>query len=193
MAVLIAIFITTSGAHFNPAVTLADWWLSRRATPSTRFPGSHVVPYAVAQFTGGTAGAFLANAMFDVPPGIATTDRVTPGTLLAEVVATAGLVLVIFSLVRTGNARIIPITVAGYIGAAYWFTSSTSFANPAVTVGRVFSDTFAGIAPTSVLPYLGAQTVGAVIGIAVITFLYPRAAAASPDVQEAAENQLVNT
>lgn len=184
LAVLIASLAPVSGAHFNPVVSLADWWLSRR-TGAPNFAVRDVAPYAAAQVLGAIAGAVLANAMFDVPTAIASTDRATPSTLLAEVVATAGLVLVIFALVRSGNTRIIPAAVGAYIGAAYWFTSSTSFANPAVTIGRIFSDTFAGIAPTSVLPFLGAQVAGAAIGIALITFLFPvHEAATDSDVQK---------
>lgn len=170
LAVLIAVLAPLSGAHFNPVVTWADWWLSRRPGG---FAARDLAPYAAVQVLGAVAGAFLANAMFGVPTAISTTERATPATLLAEVVATAGLVLVIFALVRSGNTRIIPATVGAYIGAAYWFTSSTSFANPAVTIGRVFSDTFAGIAPTSVAPFVGAQLVGGLIGMLLVSFLFP--------------------
>lgn len=170
LAVLIAVLAPLSGAHFNPVVTLADWWLSRR---SAGFAARDVAPYAAAQVLGAIAGAFLANAMFGVPAAISSTERATPATFLAEVVATAGLVLVIFALVRSGNTRIIPAAVGAYIGGAYWFTSSTSFANPAVTIGRVFSDTFAGIAPTSVAPFVGAQLVGGLLGMLIVSFLFP--------------------
>ncbi|GAA1817429.1 MIP/aquaporin family protein [Agromyces neolithicus] len=185
LAVLIAVLAPVSGAHFNPVVTFADWWLSRRSGPS--FRARDVAPYGVAQVLGAIAGALLANAMFDVPTAISSTDRATPATLLAEVVATAGLVLVIFALVRSGNTRILPAAVGAYIGAAYWFTSSTSFANPAVTIGRVFSDTFAGIAPASVVPFLGAQLAGALLGVLVVSFLFPAravAAAEAPSMEE---------
>jgi len=172
LAVLIGVFAPLSGAHFNPVVSLADWWLSRKSG-GLGFAVRDVAPYVAAQVLGAIAGAVLANVMFDVPTAIATTMRATPSTLLAELVATAGLVLVIFALVRSGNTRIIPAAVGAYIGAAYWFTSSTSFANPAVTIGRIFSDTFAGIAPASVLPFVVAQLVGAVIGIVLVSFLFP--------------------
>ncbi|MGI9821727.1 MIP/aquaporin family protein [Agromyces sp. Marseille-Q5079] len=178
LAVLIAVLAPVSGAHFNPVVSLVDWWLSRRSG-GPGFAAREVATYAAAQVFGAIAGALLANAMFDVPTAIASSDRATPSTLLAEVVATAGLVLVIFALVRSGNTRIIPAAVGAYIGAAYWFTSSTSFANPAVTIGRIFSDTFAGIAPASVLPFVVAQFVGAVIGIVLVGFLFPVPAAAT--------------
>jgi glycerol uptake facilitator-like aquaporin len=123
---------------------------------------------------GGIIGAVLANVMFDrVALEISTKDRFTTGHLVGEVVATAGLVALIFALARTGRAALSAAAVGAYIGAAYWFTSSTSFANPAVTVGRMFSDTFAGIAPTSVLPFIVAQIVGALIGVALVVMLYP--------------------
>ncbi|MGI9824435.1 MIP/aquaporin family protein [Agromyces sp. Marseille-Q5079] len=172
LAVLIAVFAPLSGAHFNPVVSLAEWTLTRRDR-GAGFRARDIASYAAAQVLGAISGALLANAMFGAPTAISSTDRATPTALLAEVVATAGLVLVIFSLVRGGNTRIIPAAVGAYIGAAYWFTSSTSFANPAVTIGRVFSDTFAGIAPTSVAPFLGAQLVGGLIGVALVALLFP--------------------
>ena len=111
-------------------------------------------------------------------------DRATGGHLVGEVVATAGLVLLIFALARTGKGSVTAAAVGAYIGAAYWFTSSTSFANPAVTIGRVFTDTFAGIAPGSVLPFLGAQLVGAAAGIALAVLLFPNATEAGDLVAE---------
>ena len=170
LSVLIAVFASVSGAHFNPVVTGVDWALGRRRDG---FPLRDMVPYALAQVTGASAGAALANVMFDVPAGIATTERVSTGSLVAEVVATAGLILVIFGLVRSGRAYTIPGAVGAYIGAAYWFTSSTSFANPAVTIGRMFSDTFAGVAPSSVLPFIVAQVLGAVLGAVIVTLVFP--------------------
>jgi glycerol uptake facilitator-like aquaporin len=126
---------------------------------------------------GGILGAVLANVMFDrVALEISTKDRFTTGHLVGEVVATAGLVALIFALARTGRAALSAAAVGAYIGAGYWFTSSTSFANPAVTVGRMLSDTFVGIAPTSVLPFIVAQIVGALIGLALVVMLYPDAA-----------------
>jgi len=110
---------------------------------------------------------------------ISTKDRFTTGHLVGEVVATAGLIALIFTLARTGRAALSAAAVGAYIGAAYWFTSSTSFANPAVTVGCMFSDTFAGIAPTSVLPFIAAQIVGAIVGLALVVALYPDAAQTS--------------
>jgi len=167
LAVLIAMFQQLSGAHFNPIVTLADHALGARRSIA------EIGVYIVAQIAGGIGGAVLANAMFAVPTRISTTDRATTGHFLAEVVATAGLVLVIFALARSGRASVVAPAVGAYIGAAYWFTSSTSFANPAVTIGRIFTDTFAGIAPTSTLPFLGAQIIGAAIGVALTLLLFP--------------------
>jgi arsenate reductase len=117
----------------------------------------------------------LANLMFDgAPVSWSTTDRATPAHLLAEVVATAGLILVILALVKTGRGHLAAPAVGAYIGSAYFFTSSTSFANPAITIGRMFSDSFAGIAPTSALPYIGAQLVGAGIGWLFVRALFPK-------------------
>jgi len=176
LAVLIAVFASVSGAHFNPVVTAADWAFGRH---SGGFPLRDVLPYVVAQVLGAVSGALLANVMFDVPAGIATTERVTTGSLVAEVVATAGLMITIFGLVRTGRGSLVPAAVGAYIGAAYWFTSSTSFANPAVTIGRVFSDTFAGIAPSSVLPFIVAQTLGAAVGAILVLVVFSAAGLAS--------------
>jgi glycerol uptake facilitator-like aquaporin len=164
---IILMFGPISGAHFNPVVSLVDasfGGISRRDTAA----------YIPAQIGGCIAGAVLANAMFAHPAiSIATTHRASPAHLLAEVVATIGLLLVIFSLVRTGRAATAPAAVGAYIGAAYFFTSSTSFANPAITIGRMFSNTFAGIAPASVPAYVIAQLVGAGLAVVVIRALYP--------------------
>ncbi len=178
LAVLILIFGPVSGAHFNPVVSAVDWLLGRRA--GTGLVWGEVIAYAAAQILGGIAGALLANAMFDLPVGqISSKDRVSVGHGLGEVVATAGLILLIFALARTGRAALSAAAVGAYIGAAYWFTSSTSFANPAVTIGRMFSDTFAGIAPASVPLFVGAQLVGAVVGLALVRLLFPDAAVAA--------------
>ncbi|WP_258071591.1 MIP/aquaporin family protein [Rathayibacter sp. AY1B1] len=177
LAVLILVFGPVSGAHFNPLVSAVDALLGRR--DRTGLSGRGLAVFVGAQLLGGIGGAVLANAMFEVPTSIATTERVTAGHLLGEVVATAGLVLVILSLARTHRGPLAAAAVGAYIGAAYWFTSSTSFANPAVTVGRVFTDTFAGIAPTSVLPFVAAQLVGAAIGVGIAVFLFPGAARAA--------------
>lgn len=169
LAVLIAVFIGISGAHFNPAVTLVAAVLDGRAAR----PGT-ALAYLAAQVVGAVAGAMLANVMFGLPTSLATTERANVGTLLGEVVATAGLVLVILLLARTGRERAIPLAVAGWIGAAYWFTSSTSFANPAVTVGRIVTDTFAGIAPGSAGLFILAQFAGAALGLGLAVLLVPR-------------------
>ena len=175
LAVLILLFGPVSGAHFNPVVTAADWLLGRRAR--TGMAVRHVTAYIVVQVAGGVAGALLANVMFDRRVfELATTERITTGRLVGETVATAGLVVLIFALARTGRATVSAAAVGAYIGAAYWFTSSTSFANPAVTIGRVFSDTFAGIAPSSAPGFIAAQIVGALIGLALVVALYPDAA-----------------
>jgi glycerol uptake facilitator-like aquaporin len=173
LAVLILIFQTVSGAHFNPVVSVVDALLHRKGWVIT-------TSYIPAQILGCIAGAILANLMF-AEPAVAwsTTDRATWPHLLAEVVATAGLVLVIFALVRTGRSHLAAPAVGAYIGAAYFFTSSTSFANPAITIGRAFSDTFAGIAPTSVLPFIAAQLVGGALGWVLVHGFFPVASAAS--------------
>jgi len=167
LAVLILVFATVSGSHFNPVVTLVDITLHRRAWTTAAV-------YLPAQVLGCIAGAVLANVMFAAPAvAWSTTDRSSWPLLLSEVVATAGLILLIFALVRTGRAHLAAPAVGAYIGAAYFFTSSTSFANPAITIGRMFSDTFAGIAPASALPFIGAQLVGAALGFATVRLLFP--------------------
>lgn len=171
LAILILMLGPVSGAHFNPVVTVADWFLSRRDPEG--FSANHIAPYVVAQGAGGIAGALLANAMFDVGTTLSEHERASGGHLLGEVVATAGLVLLIFALVRSDRVGVVAPAVGAYIGAAYWFTSSTSFANPAVSLGRVFSDTFAGIAPSSVPAFVLAQVVGGAIGVALLLALYP--------------------
>lgn len=172
LGVLIVLLAPVSGAHFNPVVSLADVLLHRgQAGLSVR----GLAVYLPAQLVGGIAGAALANAMFAAPTTISTTDRATPATFLAEIVATAGLVLLIMGLSRSRRpAPLIASSVGAYIGAAYWFTSSTSFANPAVTIGRIFTDTFAGIAPNSVLPFVAAQAIGTGVAIMLTVALFPR-------------------
>ncbi|WP_127476607.1 aquaporin [Microbacterium sulfonylureivorans] len=170
LTVLILVFATVSGAHFNPVVTLVDITLHRRTW-------STAVVYLPAQILGCIAGAILANVMFAAPAvAWSTTDRSAWPLLISEVVATAGLILVIFALVRTGRSHLAAPAVGAYIGAAYFFTSSTSFANPAITIGRMFTDTFAGISPISVLPFIGAQLAGAALGFAAVRLLFPVAA-----------------
>jgi glycerol uptake facilitator-like aquaporin len=177
LAVLILVLGPVSGAHLNPVLSGADWWLGRRR--GTGLPGRSLSAYAAVQIVGGVAGALLANAMFDVPVAMASTDRSDWRLWLGEVVATAGLVTLVLALARTGRGDWAAPAVGAYIGAAYWFTSSTSFANPAVTVGRMFSDTFAGIAPSSAPAFLLAQLVGGAIGVALAHGLYPDVAAAA--------------
>ncbi len=159
-----------SGAHFNPVVTLADWVLGD-------LPASSVVSYLAAQVSGAVGGTVLANLMFDLDPVTwSSKDRFAGHLWLGEVVATFGLVTLIFALVRTERVRYVAAAVAAYIGGAYYFTSSTSFANPAVTVGRMFSDTFAGIAPSSAPMFVLMQVVGLVVALVFVRFVYPKAA-----------------
>lgn len=181
LTVLILLFGPVSGAHFNPVVSAADWLLGRRA--GTGLTGGEVLAYSAAQVVGGIAGAVLANVMFAVPlDRLATTERTGGELWVAEVVATAGLVALIFALVRSGRGALAAPAVGAYIGAAYWFTSSTSFANPAVTIGRVFSDTFAGIAPGSVPGFVLAQLVGGAVAVVLVRYLYPDVGAVAGDV-----------
>jgi glycerol uptake facilitator-like aquaporin len=181
LTVLILLFGPVSGAHFNPVVSAADWLLGRRAR--TGLTGREVLAYTGAQTLGAIAGAELANLMYQVPLGeLSSKDRTGSHLWLAEVVATAGLVALVFALARTGRGMLAAPAVGAYIGAAYWFTASTSFANPAVTVGRVFSDTFAGIAPSSVPGFVAAQLVGGLLGVGLVHYLFPGAAAFADDV-----------
>ncbi|MFM9495363.1 aquaporin [Streptomyces galilaeus] len=173
LGVLILLLGPVSGAHFNPVVTLAEWWTARRGGAGVTL--REAAAYVPAQIAGAVAGAVLADAMFGEPlVKWSTHDRSAGNLLLGEVVATAGLILLIFGLARTDRLRFAPVAVASYIGAAYWFTSSTSFANPAVTVGRAFTDTFAGIAPGSVLGFVGMQLVGGVAGLALVALIFMR-------------------
>ena len=174
LTVLILVLGPVSGAHFNPAVSAADWLLGRRAGTGLTLP--ELGTYAAAQTLGAAGGSLLANAMFEVGTSISAKDRATAGHLLGEVVATAGLILLIFALAATKRGVLAAPAVGAYIGAAYWFTSSTSFANPAVTVGRIFSDTFAGIAPVSVPGFILAQAAGAAVGVCLLLVLFPAAA-----------------
>ena len=168
LPVLILVFAPISGAHFNPVVSLVDSVSGLRSWRDTAL-------YIPVQIIGCIAGAILANVMFGDPAiTISTTERLTPGTFGGEVVATAGLILVIFALARSGRANLTPVAVGAYIGAAYFFTSSASFANPAITIGRMFSDTFAGIAPSSAPGFILAQLLGAAIGYFVVRILHPR-------------------
>ena len=181
LTVLILLFGPVSGAHFNPVVSAADWFLGRRSR--TGLSGIDVASYTVVQTLGAIAGAELANLMYQVPlTELSSKDRTGGHLLLAEVVATAGLVALIFALARTGRGMLAAPAVGAYIGAAYWFTSSTSFANPAVTIGRVFSDTFAGIAPGSVPGFVVAQVIGAAVAVGLVAWLYPHVGDSAGDV-----------
>jgi glycerol uptake facilitator-like aquaporin len=167
LATIILMFGPVSGGHFNPVVSLAD----------ATFGGMSwrdALAYAPAQVAGCVLGALTANGMFALAAvTISTHHRATPAHLFSEAIATAGLLLVIFSLARTKRLSAAPAAVGAYIGAAYFFTSSASFANPAITVGRMFSDTFAGIAPASVPGYVVAQILGGACAILAIRVLYP--------------------
>lgn len=175
LAVPILLLGPVSGGHLNPIVSAADWALGRRT--GSRLSGRDLAAYTAAQTLGAVAGSVLANVMFDVAAvQVSGKDRLTSGHLLGEV-ATAGLVALVFALARTGLPA-----VAAYIGSAYWFTSSTSFANPAVTVGRVFTDTFAGIAPGSAAGFVAAQLVGGLLGCADVLTRYPDAGTTAGDV-----------
>jgi len=153
-------------------VSVADWWLGRGS--SSGLTRRQLAVYVPAQLAGAICGAVLANAMYGEALVSWSQHHRNGGTLLlSEVVATAGLVVLIFALVRGGRSTVIPWAVGAYIGAAYWWTSSTSFANPAVTVGRAFSDTFAGIAPSSVPGFVTAQLVGLLVAVAAVIYLFP--------------------
>ncbi|MCX4976266.1 MIP/aquaporin family protein [Streptomyces sp. NBC_00620] len=181
LGVLITLLGPVSGAHFNPVVTLAAWFVGRGRGDG--LSARDVAVYVPAQIAGAISGAVLANAMFAEPlVKWSAHDRSAGHLWLGEIVATAGLILLIFGLARTDRVTFTPVAVASYIGAAYWFTSSTSFANPAVTIGRAFSDTFAGIAPASVTSFIAAQLVGAAVGLGLMVAVFGRPAPAETDV-----------
>ena len=164
---LILIFGAISGAHFNPVVTLVD---RAFGSISTRDAGL----YVAAQVVGGCVGAMLANLMFELPAiELSTKGRSSPALWLSEIIATVGLLLVIHGCVRTGRANVVAFAVGIWIGGAYWFTSSTSFANPAVTIARTLSNTFTGIEPSSAPMFILMQLVGAAIAYGLIRLLYP--------------------
>jgi glycerol uptake facilitator-like aquaporin len=165
LGVIILVLAPISGAHLNPIISIIDSLLGRRSWIDA-------ITYIPVQILGCVAGTLLANVMFDRPAvTISTTDRSSPGHFIGEVVATAGLVLVVFLLARLGLEHIAPVAVGAYIGAAYFFTSSTSFANPAITIGRVFTGSFAGIAPDCVLGFVTAQCIGGAIGYLLVRLL----------------------
>jgi len=164
---LILMFGAVSGAHFNPVVTLVDRLSGAITTTDAAL-------YAVAQTVGGCGGTVIANLMFSLPAASWSTHARSSGALwLSEVVATIGLLLVIHGCVRTGRSSAVPFAVGAWIGGAYWFTSSTSFANPAVTIARTLSDTFAGIEPSSAPMFILMQVVGALLAFLLIRFIYP--------------------
>ena len=170
MALILA-FGPVSGAHFNPVVTLADRLLGGITNVAASV-------YVIAQIVGGCVGAIVANLMFSLDAvNLSTHTRSSGGLWLGEFVATVGLLLVIFGVVRSGRSAVAPFAVGGYIAAAYWFTSSTSFANPAVTIARMLSNTFAGIRPSSVPAFVAVQVVAALCAVALVRFLHPTVAA----------------
>ncbi|MGH9152934.1 MAG: aquaporin [Acidimicrobiales bacterium] len=178
-AALVALILAlgpVSGGHLNPVVTAVDAVFGGLAPREV--PG-----YVAAQVSGAVSGAVVANLMFELP-AVAWSDtaRSGGGLWLAEVVATVGLVVVIFGVVRSGRTSAAPFAVGAYIGAAYFFTASTSFANPALSVGRMFTDTFAGIAPSSVAPFVAFQLVGGALAVALVRALYPDIATAAAEV-----------
>jgi len=170
LGILILTLGPVSGAHFNPLVTIA-------LALTRQFPVKQVVPFVLTQVAGGIYGAVIANAMFGQSFfQISTKQRFEFGTAIGEVIATTLLLFVILSLIRTDRANLIALAVPGVIGAAYFFTSSTSFANPAVTIGRIFSDTFAGIAPGSVIGFIAFQIVGAALAVLLVQMMFGKRA-----------------
>lgn len=167
LVALILAFGSVSGAHLNPVVSLVDWHLGG-------LDRAAAAAYIAAQIVGACIGCIVANLMFDLDAvTVSETTRSSSGTWLGEVVATFGLIVVILGLARAGRAALAPFAVAAYITAAYWFTSSTSFANPAVTIARTLTDTFAGIAPSSVPAFITFQLLGGVLALAVSRYLHP--------------------
>ena len=178
LVALILAFGSVSGAHFNPAVTLTDRWFHGIDTPTT-------VWYVAAQTAGGIVGVIVANIMFDLDAvEWSTKDRSSINLVFAEGIATLGLLLVIFGVVRSGRSSVVAFAVGGYIAGAYYFTSSTSFANPAVTVSRAFSDTFAGIEPSSVPAFLVAQLIAVGVAVPLIAYMTPASTSVEAPDQE---------
>jgi arsenate reductase len=174
LAGLILMFGEVSGAHLNPVVSLLDRLLGTTTTRDAAL-------YTAAQVVGGCAGAMLANLMFQLPAvNVSTKTRSSGALWLSEVVATVTLLLLIQGCVRTGRAKVLPFAVGAWIGAAYWFTSSTSFANPAVTIARTLSNTFAGIAPSSAPMFILMQLIGAVIAFGLVRLFYPHPHSETP-------------
>jgi glycerol uptake facilitator-like aquaporin len=179
LAVLIALLSPVSGAHLNPLVSAAACWTDRRS--SAGLTPRELGAYVLAQLAGAAAGTGLANLMFERPfVQLSGHHRSAAHLWLAEAVATGVLILLVFGLLRSGRGRYAPVAVAAWIGAACWSTSSGSFANPALTVGRALSDTYTGIAPASVPAFVLAQTLGAGLGLALVALLFGRATAHVP-------------
>jgi glycerol uptake facilitator-like aquaporin len=178
-AALVAIILAlgaVSGAHLNPVVSLVDRVLGG-------LTNGELAVYVSSQILGGVVGAVIANVMFgDAAVTWSTHHRATGAHLLGEVIATFGLVLVVFGVVRSGRGAAAPFAVAAYIASAYWFTSSTSFANPAVTLARTLSNSFAGIAPSSAPAFVAAQIVGGAVGLVCVVALYPGVSDAAEEV-----------
>ncbi len=171
---IILMFGPVSGGHLNPVVSFAD-----AALGGLRWRDA--AAYLPAQVAGCTCGAVLANVMFGLAAvSISAKSRATPAHFLSEIIATLGLILVIFALVRSGRSGSAPAAVGAYIGAAYFFTSSASFANPAITIGRMFTATFAGIAPASAPAFIAAQVIGGALAVLLIKALYPRVTRSGP-------------
>jgi arsenate reductase len=167
LVALILALGSVSGAHFNPIVTVAERLLGGMSS-------REALAYVPAQIVGACLGAMVANVMFELDAvDLSTRTRSSAGLWAGEVVATFGLLIVILGVVRAGRTSTVPFAVAGYIAAAYWFTSSTSFANPALTIGRTLSDTFAGIRWSSAPAFIVAQLIGGLGAIALARFLYP--------------------
>jgi len=172
LAVLIVVFIQAGGAHFNPVVTATDWILGRRT--ARRYGLGQAAAVIACQIAGAIAGAALADAMFAEPVlSPSHHHRGGTGIFLSEVVATAGLLFVIVILARTGRLQHVAWAAGAWIGAAYWFTASTAFANPAVTIGRTLTNTYAGIAPASAPAFIAAQLIGGALGTLLAVTVYP--------------------
>ena len=164
---LILMFGPVSGAHFNPVVTLSFRYFRGVSN-------QEAVGFIAAQIVGGAAGSALANLMFGLQAiNVSTKSRSSGPLWLSEVVATVGLLLLIHGIVRTGRGSVVPFAVGAWIGGAYWFTSSTSFANPAVTLARTLSNTFAGIKPASAPMFIVMQAIGLIVAVGLVRFLYP--------------------
>jgi glycerol uptake facilitator-like aquaporin len=180
LTALILMLGPISGAHFNPLVSAADWLLGRRTAHG--LPLSEVGLYTVAQVAGGIGGALLSNVMFDTAQGFSRKHRATGAHFISELVATAVLILLIFALARTHRGALAAPAVGAVVAAGYFFTSSTFFANIAADVPRMFSDTFAGIAPASVPAFIGAQLIGLLVGVGIVRVLYPDVGEVADDV-----------